>query len=135
MKTELLNMWNVQLTSGKIIFFHNLTPVSSDTETLYKPKVSNPRHRHQNLYNANGLTVLQCLSSKRVPKCYAIYMWPHELVPTPLNYGQLWGAEHLPSSTQRHYSIFCSGKQKIRRRQNNKIGKDEADIKIKFKED
>lgn len=59
-------------------------------------------------------------------------MWPHESVPTPLNYRQLWGAEHLPTSTQRHYSIFCSMKQKIQRRQNNKIWKDEADIEIKI---
>lgn len=59
-------------------------------------------------------------------------MWPHELVPTPLNCRQLWGAQHLPTVTQRHYSIFCSVKQKIQRRQNNKIAKDEADIEIKI---
>lgn len=39
-------------------FFSNLAPVSSDIETLYKPKVSNPKNSHENLYNANDLTVL-----------------------------------------------------------------------------
>jgi len=39
-------------------FFSILAPISSDIETSYKPKVSNPRNSHQNLYNANDLTVL-----------------------------------------------------------------------------
>lgn len=57
-------------------------------------------------------------------------MWPHESVPIPLNYQQLWGAERLSTSAQHHYPIFCSGKQKIQRRQNDETRKDEADIDI-----
>lgn len=61
------------------------------------------------------------------PKGPTSYVWLHESVPTPLNYRELWRAEHLSGRAQEHYPAFWDGKQKIQRRENNKIRKGETD--------